>query len=533
MHKRSHLSLALALLGTLGALPAAAQDGPCAFFNARNFCVTQDSDNISDSSQTGDNFGGALAFGDFDADGHLDLVIGAPDEDYAGALINTGAVHVLRGRGFGFTTVGDRFYEQTDEPGAGDSEPDDRFGAALATGDFDGDGYDDLAIGSPDEGFVAAGHCGALGLCTGFGVVQFVWGGAGGLGNQFDTYTFLDLGLVSLDSDAFALRMGAALAAGDGDGDGLFELAIGIPNADVGGDARTGAVAIFEGTADRTFVEVGRIHRLSAAGNNDHIGTTTAFGHFQNSDEPFFVGGGPDSDIGADNDAGVLAQQAGSLGNPRPDLDQVDVGGGNQDNDFFGAALAVGDFDRDGVDDLAIGAPGNDHGGENDAGTVFIAYGGSGSGLPFGGHQVLGQSDISTTDEANANFGTALAAGDIDGDGFDDLLVGAPSRGSDDRGFVYIFHGATTGLVVSGSVVFSAPTIGGTAQTNAHFGSVLAAGDIDGDGTDEVAIGVPQQNIGIALGAGQVFVTRRLDPHWIFGDGFEGQGTGFWSAAVL
>ena len=95
MSRLSLLRSVLALLGALAAQSAAAQDGPCAFFNARNFCVTQDSDNISDSSQTGDNFGGALAFGDFDADGHLDLVIGAPDEDYSGALLNSGAVHVF------------------------------------------------------------------------------------------------------------------------------------------------------------------------------------------------------------------------------------------------------------------------------------------------------------------------------------------------------------------------------------------------------------------------------------------------------
>ncbi len=288
-------------------------------------------------------------------------------------------------------------------------------------------------------------------------------------------------------------------------------------------------MAIFEGTAGRTFVEVDRIDRLSTAGNNDHIGTTTAFGHFQLNDEPHFVGGGPDSDIGSANDAGLVAQQSDVPGRRAPDLDQVDVGA-NQDNDFFGAALAVGDFDNDGADDLAIGAPGNDHDGENDAGTVFIAYGAN-SGLPAGGHQFLAQSDISTADEPNAEFGRALAAGDIDGDGFDDLLVGAPGRGNDDRGVVYIFHGSSAGLVVSGSVVFSAPTIGGEAQTNANFGSVLAAGDIDGDGTAEVAIGVPKQNVGIALGAGQVFVTRRLDPHWIFGDGFDGQGTG-WSAST-
>ncbi|MBP9145358.1 MAG: FG-GAP repeat protein [Thermoanaerobaculia bacterium] len=523
--------LSIALLCTFPALSASAQDGPCAFFNARNFCVTQDSENISDSSQTGDNFGSALAFGDFDADGHLDLAIGAPDEDYSGALLNSGAVHVLRGRGLGFTTVADRFYEQSDVSGGGNSETDDRFGAALATGDFDGDGYDDLAIGSPDEGFVADGHCGEFGLCTGFGVVQIAWGGATGLGLSFDTYTFLDLGLEILDSGAFALRMGTALAAGDRDGNGLFELAIGIPNADVGPDHRTGAVAIFEGTAGRTFVEADRIDRQSTAGNNDHIGTTTAFGHFQLNDEPHFVGGGPDSDIGSANDAGLVAQQSDSLGAARPDLDQVDVGGANQDNDFFGAALAVGDFDNDGADDLAIGAPGNDHNGENDAGTVFIAYGAN-AGLPAGGHQFLAQSDISTADEPNAEFGRALAAGDIDGDGFDDLLVGAPGRGDDDRGVVYIFHGSSTGLVVSGSVVFSAPTIGGEAQTNSNFGSVLAAGDIDGDGTAEVAIGVPKQNVGIALGAGQVFVTRRLDPRWLFGDGFDGQGTGFWSAST-
>lgn len=74
--------------------------------------------------------------------------------------------------------------------------------------------------------------------------------------------------------------------------------------------------------------------------------------------------------------------------------------------------------------------------------------------------------------------------------------------------------------------------VGGTNQDNEFLGTALAVGDFDRDGVGDLAIGVPQQNSGIALGAGEVFITHRLDPHWIFGDGFDGQGTGFWSASV-
>jgi hypothetical protein len=108
--------------------------------------LTQDSPGVPDRSEDADEWGAALALGDFNGDRCADLAIGAPGEDQT-----AGGVTVLYGSPSGLTTTGAQLLSQNAEGMPDEAEPNDRFGAALATGDFDGDGRADLAVFRPSN----------------------------------------------------------------------------------------------------------------------------------------------------------------------------------------------------------------------------------------------------------------------------------------------------------------------------------------------------------------------------------------------
>ena len=119
-----------------------------------------------------------MAPGDFDGDGFDDLVVGVPFEGIGGHR-DAGAVQVLFGSGAGLSAEGNEFWDQ-DSPGIlGVSERSDAFGYSVASGDFDGDGFDDLAVGVPYEGIGAESEAGAAQVLFGSGV------GPSAEGNQF------------------------------------------------------------------------------------------------------------------------------------------------------------------------------------------------------------------------------------------------------------------------------------------------------------------------------------------------------------
>ena len=198
-------------------------------------------------------------------------------------------------------------------------------------------------------------------------------------------------------------------------------------------------------------------------------------------------------------------------------------------NGHFGRALASGDFDGDGMDDLAIGAPGMDEQDSrenpNGAGVVFIAYGSSeGLILKNGRRSEITESanDILGCSEGGERFGHALAAGDFNGDGKDDLAVGVPGqdrrvRGVTkvDAGAVHFFHGASSSSIFKGDTVLHQESRGVDEQAEQFdmFGFTLATGDINGDGYDDLAVGVPLEDlrfIGPDAGAVHVFFGSRF-----------------------
>lgn len=167
----------------------------------------------------------------------------------------------------------------------------------------------------------------------------------------------------------------------------------------------------------------------------------------------------------------------------------------------FGAAVAVGDFDGDGYDDIAIGAPGDVISGQANAGSVQVLYG-TRFGLSADGAQLFSQDTPGVDNAAQENdaFGTAVASGDFDCDGYADLAIGVPGEsmaGSKNAGAVHIIFGGARGLSSARSR-FIQPTefVGNLSDEDNYFGSFISAGNIDGgavegNSCDDLAIGIP------------------------------------------
>jgi FG-GAP repeat len=155
---------------------------------------TQNTSGVAETAEDGDGFGSTLATGDFNGDGYGDLAIGTPEEDLA--VGGEGVVQILHGSRSGLaTTIPDQLWSQ-DSTGIKDTaEVDDGFGSALTTGDFDGDGYGDLAVGVPYEDNNVA---------TNFGATNVLYGSPSGLtdtGDQFWSQDSADVNGVIEDSD--------------------------------------------------------------------------------------------------------------------------------------------------------------------------------------------------------------------------------------------------------------------------------------------------------------------------------------------
>lgn len=154
--------------------------------------------------------------------------------------------------------------------------------------------------------------------------------------------------------------------------------------------------------------------------------------------------------------------------------------------DQFGKALALGDINADGYADLVVGAP-NYSAGAAFRGAAYVFYSSGIAGITtsfsaFAATQILGAAP-------NDIFGASLSTGDINGDGFSDLVVGAPSNNGASGGRVYIFHSAgATGITATDTTTAASSVIGNAAFTD-YLGNSLATGNINGDAYDDVVIG--------------------------------------------
>jgi hypothetical protein len=348
----------------------------------------------------------------------------------------------------------------------------------LTTGDFDGDGYDDLAVGVPYDDIDGKKDVGS---------VNVIYGGASGLnfsGNQLWNQDNPEMMDMAQEND----RFGYALAAGnfDGDVDGTDDLAIGVPYEDIDAKIDVGAINVIYGvhnsglSADKChFLYQGHALLRGWPGNGESFGFSLAAGNFDGDDCDDLAVGVPFQNIDDKEDVGAvhvlyggdfygLASRKDRIWHRNNLGDACRSTGISacsvRDDERFGFSLAAGNFDGEGHDDLAVGVPNYSGGGRytnwsggedaiealhgscsrldvgfrNKAGKVMVVYttptgfsgfvsihqGSPWAMYPSGSYDEYLMRDL--WNEENDRFGYSLAAGNFDGDGFDDLAIGAP-----------------------------------------------------------------------------------------------------------
>ncbi len=437
-------------------------------------------------AQVSDQAGWAVAgAGDLDGDGRDELLVAAPDSDAGGE--DAGAVYLVTGA---WLAGPEQQLTDTSATLLGTSDGAHVGSAVAGVGDVDGDGVPDLLIGAPGDSE------------DGSGAVWLVPGGAPGQGAR----ALDDVG-VRISGEAAGDYLGSSLAAaGDVDGDGLAELLLGAYGSDQGG-YKTGRTYLVDGAslAPGAAVDLAdAAYLFEGEATNDWSGYAVAgAGDVDGDGLDDVLIGAPFSEVTGFSAGAAYLILAADLGGSGKLADASQTYYGEAPEDSVGEVLSgAGDLDGDGRADFVLGSRHSDAGGAS-AGRTYIIFGAERE------REALETCTSLTGEGINHQSGSALAAaGDLDGDGLGELLIGA--RGYDSyRGGAYLFFGAR--LAVGDSVgLGDAEYVFSGVNPGDFVGQSVAAADANGDGSPDLLIGASGSDaFGDASGGAYVMFSPR------------------------
>jgi hypothetical protein len=398
----------------------------------------------------GGGFGSVLATGDFNDDGRDDLVVAEPFDSANGSrgAVGAGVVWILPGSRSGLDIRTAYRISRGTSGVVGDVTPDELFGDQLAVGDLDHDGRDDLAIAAPGTKVGSTQRAGAVVVLYGSRY------GISGAGSQVVSRSTPGVPGGPRTDERFGYR----LAIGRVTGDAYADLIIGVPMAVTTGTSHDGAVVMVPGGSR------GVSGASASAVTGDAVSwALSGSGHYpsvfmlgESIVTADLNGDGRDEVVAASPGGRFLEQMGGLVVALKASGSRLVAGGATavsqsspgmpgevDQRGAFGASLAAADLDRDGRDDLAIGAPFRDVGSVTDAGSVFVVRGSS-AGLTSRGAKLYtqGSPGMPGTPARSVQFGHSVAFLDLDGSNRADLVVGTP--GDESRN--YTTSGSVTAL---------------------------------------------------------------------------------------
>ena len=462
-----------------------------------------------DGAAAGDGSGRSVsAAGDVNGDGFADLIVGASEANPNGKL-GAGSSYVVFGKASGFASSLDLAALNGSNGFRldGAAEGDGSGGSVSAAGDVNSDGYADLIVGATGAdpgGKVYAGSS------------YVVFGKASGFAAVLDLATLNGSNGFRLDGAAEGDLSGFPVsAAGDVNGDGYADLIVGASEANPNGKLGAGSSYVvfgkasgFAATLDLSTLNGSNGFRLDGAAAGDELGISVKSAGDVNGDGyADLIVGAREADPNGKDAAGSSYVVFGKASGFAATLDLSTLNGSNgfrldgtAAKDYSGISVsAAGDVNGDGFADLIVGASEANPNGKLGAGSSYVVFGkASGFAAALDLNTLNGSNGFRLDGAAwvDGSGGSVSAAGDVNGDGFADLIVGAHGAAPNGKfyaGSSYVVFGKASGFAaaldlstLNGSNGFR---LDGAAEGDGSGRSVSAAGDVNGDGFADLIVG--------------------------------------------